>query len=110
MLWDYRLGHPSFLYLRFLFPKLFKNKRLSNFQCEVCQTAKHTRLVFPAKPYSPSKPFTLIHSDLLGPSQVTILIGAKWFITFIMIIQEFVGFTSLKKNLKSFKPSKISIQ
>ena len=83
MLWHYRLDHPSFPYLRFLFPILFKNKRLSNFQCEVCQMEKHTRLVFPAKPYRPSNPFTLIHSNLWGPSQVTNLIGAKWFITFI---------------------------
>ena len=49
----------------------------------MCQMAKHTKLIFPAKPYRSSKPFTLIHSDLWGPSQVTNLIGAKWFITFI---------------------------
>ena len=49
----------------------------------MCQMAKHTKLIFPAKPYRSSKTFTLIHSDLWGPSQVTNLIGAKWFITFI---------------------------
>jgi len=26
MLWHYRLGHPNFLYLKHLFPDLFKNK------------------------------------------------------------------------------------
>ena len=64
MIWHYRLEHPSFLYLWFLFPKLFKNKRLSYFQCEVYQMVKHIVLVFPTKPYRPFKYFILIHSDL----------------------------------------------
>ena len=36
MLWHYRLGHPSFAYLKLLFPALFKNLNPINFQCEVC--------------------------------------------------------------------------
>ena len=41
MLWHYRLGHPNFQYLKYLFPNLFKNKSSSSFQCEVCPFAKH---------------------------------------------------------------------
>jgi len=35
MLWHFRLGHPSFYYLRHLFPKLFLNKNPSSFQCKI---------------------------------------------------------------------------
>ena len=41
MLWHYRLGHPSFHYLRHLFPNLFINKTPSFFQCEFCILAKY---------------------------------------------------------------------
>ena len=34
MLWHFRLGHPSFTYLKHLFPSLFRNN--DNFQCEIC--------------------------------------------------------------------------
>lgn len=60
----YRLGHPSFVYLSKLFPLLFMNKNPLSFQCEICQMAKHTRTVYSHIPYTPSKPFALVHSDI----------------------------------------------
>jgi len=83
MLWHCRLGHPSFLYLKHLFPNLFRNKLLSSFQCDICQLAKHHRASFPIQPYKASKPFILIHSDVWGPSRTLTNFGKRWFITFI---------------------------
>ncbi|RVW35044.1 hypothetical protein CK203_079812 [Vitis vinifera] len=50
----YRLGHPSFVYLAKLFPRLFINKNPASYHCEICQFAKHTRTVYPQIPYKPS--------------------------------------------------------
>lgn len=83
MLWHDRLGHPNFQYLKYLIPKLFMNKNHLSFRCESCELAKHHRAVFPSQPYKKSKPFTLIHSDVWGPSRVTTFSGKGWFITFI---------------------------
>ena len=38
---------------------------------------------YPAKPYIESCPFTLIHSDIWGPSRVKNITGTRWFITLI---------------------------
>ena len=68
MLWHFRLGHPSFRYLKEkIFPSLFTNKVI--FQCEVCQLAKHQRTFFKSRPYKAFKPFALVHSDIWGPLQ-----------------------------------------
>ena len=83
MLWHFRLGHPSFSYLKHLFPSMFQNKNIDLLQCEVCQLAKHKRSSFPTLKYNPSKPFALIHSDIWGPSRVKNITGTRWFITFI---------------------------
>lgn len=82
-LWQYRLGHPNFHYLKRLFPSLFINKDPKKFHCEICQLAKHTRVSFPAKPYSESSPFFLVHSDVWGPSRIHNVTSTRWFITFI---------------------------
>lgn len=63
MLCHYRLGHPNFIYLKKMFPSLF-NKDSSFFKCEVCELSKHTKSHYSIQPYKPSKPFTLIHSDV----------------------------------------------
>ena len=76
-----RLGHPSFLYLKRLFPSLFRNK--DTFSCDICQLAKHQRIPFSPKPYQISHPFALIHSDLWGPSRIITPFHQKWFVTFI---------------------------
>ena len=76
-LWHFRLGHPSFFYMKQLFPKLFKNKNPSNFQCEICALAKHHRASYSHRLYRPSKPFSLIHTDLWGLSRVTGCFGKR---------------------------------
>lgn len=81
MLLHYRLGHPSFLYLRRLFPSLFRNNDF--FSCEVCQLAKHKRVCSPPQPYQASCPFALVHSDLWGPSRICTRSNKRWFLTFI---------------------------
>ena len=58
------LGRPSFLYLRHLFPYLFKDLDCSSFQCESCHSSKSHRTTYSSKPYHTSKPFYLIHSDV----------------------------------------------
>ena len=80
-LWHWRLGHPNFPYL--LFPSLFKNINMSQFNCEVYELAKHQRSVFRDHPYKKSAPFTLIHSDIWCPSRVPNLSNTCWFISFI---------------------------
>ena len=77
MLWHCRLGHPSFLYLKYLFPSLFVNTNVTDFKCDICQVAKHTRALFPHKIYTPSNAFSLIHSDIWGPSKVNTSHGKR---------------------------------
>ena len=36
MIWHFRLGHPSFAYVRHLFPTLFQKLPYQNFQSNVC--------------------------------------------------------------------------
>lgn len=76
-LWHLRLGHPSFPYLRHLFPSLFKGLDCSSFQCESCHLSKSRRSTYLSKPYHASKPFYQIHSDIWGPSKVTTLSGKR---------------------------------
>ena len=83
MLLHYRLGHPNFMYLSKMFPALFKNKNPKLFQCEICQFSKHCRNSYPSQNYKPSKPFSIIHSDIWGPSRVHNISGARWFVSFV---------------------------
>ena len=82
-LWHKRLGHPSFPYMKEICPTLFQNRNIRDIQCEICELSKHHRTQFPAKPYEKSQPFSLVHSDIWGPSRVVNVSGAKWFIIFI---------------------------
>ncbi|KAL5804478.1 hypothetical protein ACOSQ3_031278 [Xanthoceras sorbifolium] len=83
-LWHRRLGHCSFGYLKFLFPSLFKTIGHDNLQCETCVLSKHHRTVFPpSNGNKRSMPFSLIHSDVWGPSNIVSISGMRWFVTFI---------------------------
>ena len=66
----YRLGHPSFKVLQILFPQLFIGLDTSEFHCDVCELAKHTRVSFPISNKRSVFPFQLVHSDIWGPSTI----------------------------------------
>ncbi|KAL0556911.1 hypothetical protein IC582_005428 [Cucumis melo] len=83
MLWHFRLGHPNFTYMQYLFPHLFSKLDVFSLSCDVCIRTKQHRVSFPSQPYKPTQPFTLIHSDVWGPSKVTTSSRKQWFITFI---------------------------
>ena len=65
MLWYQCLGHPSFDYLRILYPSFSRNK-IQDFLCEHCILAKQTKSPYPNHVYTPSKPFHLVHSGIWG--------------------------------------------
>jgi hypothetical protein len=77
-----RLGHPSFNYMKKLFPEIPFNKDV-NFQCEIFILAKQPGVSYPIQSYSPSSPFTMIHSDVWGPSRISTINKKRWFVSFI---------------------------
>ncbi|XP_040949746.1 protein root UVB sensitive 6 isoform X1 [Gossypium hirsutum] len=82
-LYHLRLGHPSFRVLKIMFPSLFKGLTVEQFHCDICELAKHKRTSFPVSNKRTSTPFTLVHSDVLGPSTISNISGARWFVSFI---------------------------
>jgi len=63
-LWHRRLGHPSFGYLKKLFPSLFHKCNISDFICETCVMAKSHR-AFPLSNKKIDFPFSLIHQPTI---------------------------------------------
>ncbi|RVW89802.1 Retrovirus-related Pol polyprotein from transposon TNT 1-94 [Vitis vinifera] len=82
-LWHRWLGHPSFTYMKHLFPDLFSQLKNFDFQCETCILAKSHRASFPLHLNKKDTPFALIHSDVWGPSPITTVNGFKWFVLFV---------------------------
>uniref|UniRef100_A0A2N9GH34 DUF659 domain-containing protein n=1 Tax=Fagus sylvatica TaxID=28930 RepID=A0A2N9GH34_FAGSY len=82
-LWHRRLGHPSFQYLQHLFPSLFSKVNVSNFHCEPCIYAKNHRVSFPLSFNKSDVPFSLIHTNVWGPSPIPTYTGVQWFVSFI---------------------------
>uniref|UniRef100_A0A2N9IHB3 Integrase catalytic domain-containing protein n=1 Tax=Fagus sylvatica TaxID=28930 RepID=A0A2N9IHB3_FAGSY len=82
-LWHRRLGHPSFQYLQYLFPSLFSKVNVSNFHYEPCIYAKNHRVSFPLSFNKSDVPFSLIHTDVWGPSPIPTYTGVQWFVSFI---------------------------
>lgn len=78
-----RLGHPSFGYLQHLFPSLFSTVKHLSFKCETCIVAKSHRVPYPVSHTKKDMPFSLIHSDVWGPSPVITPPGNKWFVIFV---------------------------
>ena len=82
-LWHRRLGHVSLGYLAYLFPSLFSECTPSDFHCQTCILAKSHRVSYPLSPNKKSTPFSLVHSDVWGPSPTTTTSGFRWFVIFV---------------------------
>ncbi|XP_073263621.1 uncharacterized protein [Populus alba] len=52
-------------------------------RCETCILAKSHCVPFPTSMNKSDIPFTLIHSDVWGPSPITTISGIRWFVTFV---------------------------
>ena len=76
-----RLGHPSILVLKTLFPTLKIPHPLP--LCEVCENAKHKKSTYPSSLTRKSYPFQLIHSDVWGHSQEVSIHDHRWFIVLV---------------------------
>lgn len=82
-LWHLRLGHPSFGYMKHLFPGLVSSTNMAEMKCEACILAKSYRVLYPSSSYKCNTPFALVHSDVRGPTPITSSDGIRWFITFL---------------------------
>lgn len=82
-LWHRRLGHPSFYYIRILFPFLFHEYTFSDFVCETCVMTKAHHTTFCLSDNKSKFPFSLVHSDVWRPAPIPTLNGMRWFVTFV---------------------------
>ena len=83
-IWHRHLGHPSFSYLKHLFPSLFSQIDDRVFEYETCIQAKSHRTSFPVLLNKMNiTPFLLIHSNVWGPTPHSDGSGVKWFVIFI---------------------------
>jgi hypothetical protein len=60
----HRLGHPSFKYLRHLFPNLFLQSKDIEFNCKTCILANSHRTSYYTSLNKSSNPFALINSNI----------------------------------------------
>lgn len=66
-----------------MFPTLFRTPDSSDFHCDVCVISKHHRVSYPISNKMSSKPFSLVHFDVWGPSKIPNCSGVRLFISFI---------------------------
>ncbi|XP_049936458.1 retrovirus-related Pol polyprotein from transposon RE1 isoform X4 [Nymphaea colorata] len=83
LFWHERLGHLPFGILKHLFPELCSSLNIFMLSCDVCQFAKHVRASYPISNSRSNKAFSLVHSDVWGPSGIHSRGGFQYFITFI---------------------------
>ena len=82
-LWNRRLGHASFGYLKKLLPYLFSGVSESDFHCNDCTLAKSHRTSYHLSFNKRTVPFELVHSDVWGPSPKATQHGIRWFVLFV---------------------------
>ena len=103
-LYHFRLSHPSFSILKVMFLSLFKGFDLVQFHCDVFELEKHKCASLLISNTRASMSFTLIHSDVWGPSTVLSLgpVGLSH-----LLYTSVIGFSPKAKIRCQFHPFKI---
>jgi hypothetical protein len=104
-IWHWRLGHPQPKVVQFL----HKNNRISvaswnknNSICDSCQIGKTCRLPFISTRDCSTKPISIIHSDLWGPSPVVSRDGYRYYFIFIDECTRFTWLYPLRRKYDFF--------
>ena len=66
-----------------MLPSFFHEIKESDLHCEVCILAKSHLASFSPSMNNRLFPFDLVHSNVWGPSPVSVASGIKWFVTFV---------------------------
>ena len=102
-LWHHRLGHPSFSYMKHLFPTLFTTLSPTDFHCETCILAKNRRFNFSVSSNKSSIPFDLIHSNMWGLAPVSSSSSRRWFVKFIHDCTQITWLYLVKNKFEVFE-------
>jgi hypothetical protein len=81
-LWHKRMGHIHFLNLvkvnrREAVREMPQITKPTNTLCKHCQQGKKTNNQFKSKEYSTTRPWEIVHTDLVGPTTTKVLKGEK---------------------------------
>ena len=79
LLRHYRLGYPSLRKLQQVLPWM----SMESFECESCQLGKYHCAIYRQSSYVSHAPFELIHSNIWGPSRVSLVSRYRYYIVFI---------------------------
>jgi len=104
--WHERLGHISPSTYKQLPPFLALPPLPTTFSCSTCDLNKSQKTPRPSITYKPSKPLSLIHSDLSGKFSIPSIGKAYYYITFIDDHSQFAWIYFLKKKSDAAKAIK----
>ena len=79
----FRLSHPSFSFLKRMFPTMFGRLAIQIFHYDACEFIKHHRVSFPSRNNKCYIPLSLIHTDVWGSTRIQSISKAKWFVSVI---------------------------
>ena len=65
------------------FPHFFGKTKSHDPHYEVCELTKHHRVPFPIRNKKATSPFSLMHTEVWGPSTIPNILGFRWFVTFV---------------------------
>lgn len=88
-LWHLRLGHLPFSQIKHVIPGLPHSSMIDTI-CQICPSAKQSRMPFPLSSIKSTKCFQLIHIDVWGPYKVSTHTGCNMFLT---IVDDFSRYT-----------------